>query len=275
MTKRKIIVRKKTKKHPLAEKHHKIKKAIKKLKERKKNISKLKKREEIHKIVKNELKTGVVDIETRVKNIMSTNLKVVEVGQNLREVVELLGDFEITGVPVKSGNKVVGVISDTDIMKVMEAKGILNPVKDTINLSELEKIKVETIMSKPPITINQNDRITDASDKMIKHKIDRLIVVDDNNKTVGIVTREDILKGLTSEFFMKAIKKTGGAVIDSSVDLLLSIVKNKGSVSIKELSKQMKMDIKDVENLSKVLEERGLVEIIYPIIGHPKIKVKT
>lgn len=275
MKKKKFKTEKKVKKHSWAEKHHKIKRAIKKLKEKKKHENKIKKREQIHQIVKNEIKSGVVDIDTQVKNIMSTNLKVVEVGQNLREVVELLGDFEITGVPIKDGNKVVGVISDTDIMKVMETKNILDPVKDTVNLAELEKIKVETIMSKPPITINQNDKITDASDKMIKHKIDRLIVVDDNNKTVGIVTREDILKGLTTEFFMKAIKKTGGTVIDSSVDLLLSIVKNKGLISIKELSKQMKMEIKDIENLSKVLEERGLIEIIYPIIGYPKIKVKT
>ncbi|MBU5688074.1 MAG: CBS domain-containing protein [Candidatus Aenigmarchaeota archaeon] len=254
---------------------HKIKKIIKKIKKREKEISKQQKREKIHSIVKHEIKEGYVPIETPVKNIMSTNLKVVEVGQNLREVLELLGDFEITGVPVKQGNKVVGVISDTDIMRVMREKNLIDTKKDFIDLEGLENIKVEQVMSSPPITINQNERITDASDLMIKHKIDRLIVVDDNNKTVGIITREDVVKGLTAEFFLKAVKKSEGNVINSNVDLLLSILRKKGSVGINTLAKEMRMNVKDLEDLVRILENKGIVEVVYPLIGGPKVKVKT
>ncbi|MBU5690022.1 MAG: CBS domain-containing protein [Candidatus Aenigmatarchaeota archaeon] len=247
-------------------KTHKISKFVKKMK-KKKN------RHILHEVVKTEIERNYVDIETPIKNIMSTNLKVVEVGKNLREVIELLGDFEITGVPVRNGNKVVGVISDTDIMRVMQERGLLDPKKDTVNLSGLEKIKVEEVMSKPPITIYQNEKITDASDLMIKHKIDRLIVVDENNKTVGIVTREDVVKGLTSEFFLKSLKKSGENTINSNVDLMLSILRKKNQVSIKELSKEMKMNIKDLEDLIKILENKGLVEIVYPLLGWPKVKM--
>ncbi|MEM0473376.1 MAG: CBS domain-containing protein [Candidatus Aenigmatarchaeota archaeon] len=241
-----------------------------------KYIKKLKKKKNshiLHEVVKTEIERNYIDIETPIKNIMSTNLKIVEVGQNLREVIELLGDFEITGVPVRSGNKIVGVVSDTDIMKVMQEKNLLDPKKDVVDLEGLEKIKVEEIMSKPPITVYQNDKITDASDIMIKHKVDRLIVVDENNKTVGIVTREDVVKGLTSEFFLKSIKKSGENTINSNVDLLLTIVRKKNMVSIRDLSKEMKMNIKDLEDLIKILENKGLIEIVYPLLGYPKIKV--
>lgn len=251
-----------------------VKKFLKKVKKREKEKEKHEKREKLHHIVRNEVKEGYVSIETSVKNIMSTNLKVAEVGQNLREVIELLGDFEITGVPVKQGNKVVGVVSDTDIMRVMKERNLIDTKKDFINLEGLEKIKVEEIMSSPPITINQNEKITDASDLMIKHKIDRLIVVDDNNKTVGIVTREDVVKGLTAEFFLKAAKKSEGRAISSNVDVLLSILRKKGSLSIKSLAKEMRMNEKDLEDLIKILENRGIVEVIYPLIGGPKVKVK-
>ncbi|MFH8080709.1 MAG: CBS domain-containing protein [Candidatus Aenigmatarchaeota archaeon] len=250
------------------------KKLIRKMKKREREIKQHKKREEIHRIIREDIKEGYVAIETPVKNIMSTNLKVVEVGQNLREVIELLGDFEITGVPVKKGNKVVGVVSDTDIMRVMRERNLIDTKKDFINLEGLERIKVEEIMSSPPITINQNEKITDASDLMIKHKIDRLIVVDDNNKTVGIITREDVVKGLTAEFFLKAIKKDEKNTISSTADLLLSILRKKESISIKSLAKEMKVNEKELEELIRILENRGIVEVYYPLIGGPKIKVK-
>lgn len=247
-------------------KKYKINKYIKRIK-RKKNSH------IIHEVVKNEIERNYIDIETPIKDIMSTNLKVVELNQNLREVIELLGDFEITGLPVREGNKIVGVISDTDIMKVMQEKNLLDPKKDVVNLEGLEKIKVKEIMSKPPITVYQNDKITDASDLMIKHKVDRLIVVDDNNKTVGIVTREDVVKGLTSEFFLKSLKKSGDNTINSNVDVLLSIVRKKNIISIRDLAKEMKINIKDLEDLIKILENKGLIEIVYPLIGYPKVKV--
>ena len=253
-------------------KHHKIAKTIKKIKEKQEKHNK---REQLHHVIRNEIKEGYINIETPVKNIMSTNLKVVNVGQNLREVLELLGDFEITGVPVRDGNKVVGVISDTDIMRVMKERNLYDTKKDYVDLEGLEKIKVEEVMSKPPITINQNEKITDASDLMIKHKIDRLIVVDDNNKTVGIVTREDVVKGLTSEFFLKAVKKESGNVINSNVDLLLSILRKRNSASIKSLAKEMRMEMKDLEDLVRILENKGLVEVYYPLFGGPKVKIKT
>jgi CBS domain-containing protein len=253
-------------------KHQKLSNLVKKI--QKKHETHYKK-EQIHQIVRNEIKDGYVSIETPVKRIMSTNLKVVEVGQNLREVIELLGDFEITGVPVRQGNKVVGVISDTDIMRVMRERNLIDTKKDYVNLEGLEQIKVEQVMSKPPITINQNEKITDASDLMIKHKIDRLIVVDDNNKTVGIVTREDVVKGLTSEFFLKAVKRNEGNVINSNVDLLLSILRKKESASINSLAKEMRMNEKDLEDLVRILENKGIVEVYYPLFGGPKVKVKT
>lgn len=244
-------------------------KKLEKIKEKRKE-----RKEIIHKIVKEEIKRHAIEIETRVKDIMSTNLKVVDINQNLREVIELLADFNIKGLPVKDKNRIVGVVSDTDILKVMDVKSILDAKKDEIKLSKLEQIKVGSIMSQPPITINYNEKITDACELMTKRGINRLIVVDDNNKTVGIVTREDLMKGLTTEFFLKTIEKSGEMTISSTVDLIITKVKEKGSVNIKDLAKELNQKPKDLEDLAKILEEKGLIEISYPLFGSPKIKVK-
>jgi CBS domain-containing protein len=269
---KKLKKSKEIKKQTRKSKKNKIKQQIRKSK--KVETRQPGRKETVEKIVKEEIKTQNIEIETKVKDVMTTNLKVANVDQNLREIIELLADFNITGLPIKDKNRIVGVISDTDILKVMDSKSILDAKKDEVKLSKLEQIKAESIMSKPPITINQNEKITDASELMTKKGIDRLIVVDDDNKTVGIATREDLMRGLTTEFFMKTMEKSGGTVISSIVDLILTRVREKGSVKIKDLAKELNQKPKDLEELAKILEEKGLVEISYPLFGLPKIKVK-
>ena len=65
-------------------------------------------------------------------------------------------------------------------------------------------------MSKPLITIEQSASINDATKIMNNKKIRRLVVVDQNNKMIGILTQRDIFKAidkdpdLFSEFYGNA-----------------------------------------------------------------------
>ena len=54
--------------------------------------------------------------------------------------------------------------------------------------------KATDIMSRPLITVKEDTDLYDVSKKMVKHKIRRLPVVNDNNTLVGIVTVTDIIK---------------------------------------------------------------------------------
>lgn len=55
-------------------------------------------------------------------------------------------------------------------------------------------ITIENWMSKPVVTVKPEDTLYNAIKKMVKNSIGDVIVVDDENKPIGIITERDILK---------------------------------------------------------------------------------
>jgi len=68
-------------------------------------------------------------------------------------------------------------------------------VNDFLELAkpEFEKVKVREIMNPEVITVNEHDTVAKALATMRNHGIDRVVVVDDNHRVVGIVTGKDII----------------------------------------------------------------------------------
>lgn len=114
--------------------------------------------------------------------------KVIEVGSqklitlkpemDVRTAAKILSENKIDGAPVVSKGKVVGIVTLTDIVNSVAKKK--------------EKCKISEIMSKRVITVEKDTNIYDAINIMTENNIGRLIIVD-NGKPVGIVTRTDIL----------------------------------------------------------------------------------
>jgi len=242
-------------------------------KSKEKPESQEKKMKEIHETVKDALKDGTIKIDTTVEEIMTKDVKTVKPEDNLRNALDVLSEYMITGIPVIKNNKLVGIISEADIIKVMDVRKILDAKKDEIKLSELERIKVNDIMSKDVIIISEKELITDASELMYKYHVNRLPVLDDKKKLIGIVTKEDIIRGITKEFFEKSMKGEM-SVIKTDIDKLISIVERKGPISILALSKELNVDPEQIEEWSKILEEREMIEIEYHAIGPPKLRRK-
>jgi len=61
----------------------------------------------------------------------------------------------------------------------------------------IKDITTEEIMTKSPITVNEDTNINDIIDILETKHFVRVPVVDNNGKLVGIVSRRDILKGVT------------------------------------------------------------------------------
>ncbi len=119
----------------------------------------------------------------------------------------------ISGAPVVDGDRVVGVISERDIMKLLEEHEIhLNlflpspfdivelPVRMKHELDEvMEAIKkaaavsIDEIMTKKIVTIESNATVSKAAKIMGDRGINRLPVVDKKGRLKGIVTRGDII----------------------------------------------------------------------------------
>jgi len=93
---------------------------------------------------------------------------------------------EVSGIPVvDKDKKVMGIVTEFDIIRaVKQGKDIKN-------------ITTEDIMTKNPITINEDTPVSDITNILETKNIIRVMVVDNSGKLVGIVSRRDILKGVT------------------------------------------------------------------------------
>ena len=135
-------------------------------------------------------------------------------------VTEVLREKKISGAPiVDSDNKIMGIVSEGDIMKLIEVHSpnlnlllpapfdlIELPVRMEVGYEEIANdvrkaasVLVGEIMTKKVRTVKKDASISDAALLMDKHNINRLPVVDENNKLVGIVTRGDIIGALVKK----------------------------------------------------------------------------
>ncbi len=146
-----------------------------------------------------------------VKDIMSSPAISVNEEQPLQDVLELLAKHRFSGVPVvDADNKVIGVISDTDIIRYSQTiniiplsnlSGWISPYADISDLASvrkglelLHKTKIGQVMTKKVYTIGEDATGSDVAQIMNRRKINRVPVVDNNEKLVGIVTRSDMVQ---------------------------------------------------------------------------------
>ena len=146
----------------------------------------------------------------RAKDIMTTDVIVANKNDIIANVANLLIREKIGGLPVvDEENKVVGIISETDIMKkesYVDPPRMLNFLQGIIFLDDMKKFedemraiaayKVEDLMSKDIITVNENDTFDYVANVMINKSINRVPVVDEENCLKGIICRYDIIKAM-------------------------------------------------------------------------------
>jgi len=232
------------------------------------------KKDLITKLVKGEKESPKI-IRTSIKDIMSTDLKTLNSDDNIGYVLELFSEYSITGAPVVDKEKIVGIVSETDIIRLMNQKTLFNPKTNEVKIYELQKIKVKGFMAKNVFFVNQNEKITEGSRIMDEKGVHRLLVLDNKKGLVGIITMEDIIMGLSAEFFVDSIQKATDKVIGSEIDTLLEIIQKRREITIDELVKELNLKQNHIENLAKILEKRGLIRIDYTIFGSPILKVKS
>ncbi|XP_020517921.1 uncharacterized protein LOC18426033 [Amborella trichopoda] len=112
-------------------------------------------------------------------DVMSTAIHSATVDQTLEEIEH---HFEyVSGLPVVDGDfKCIGILSKRDKARAT------NGMKSTVG----------EVMSSPPITMLHDRRVLDAAALMLKEKIHRIPVVEENGQVVGMVTRTDIFQAL-------------------------------------------------------------------------------
>lgn len=148
--------------------------------------------------------------EKLARDIMISDVKVAKKDETIEIIAKKLLDDKIGGLPVvDENNKVIGIISETDILKKqksIETPQFINFLEGIIfidNLKDLESdlkkvaaYKVEDLMSKEIVTVNLDDTFDTVANVMIKNSVNRVPVVDDEGVLHGIIARYDIIKSL-------------------------------------------------------------------------------
>ena len=62
--------------------------------------------------------------------------------------------------------------------------------------------------------------------------------------------------------------------IETTIDKLIDIIDKRGTVTTLDLSKELNVSMDRIENWAKILEDSGLINIEYPLIGPSKLRKK-
>jgi len=123
---------------------------------------------------------------------MSKNVVAVEMDDSLRIVKRIFGNTRFHHLLVVEFGKLVGVISDRDLLKALSPN--IGTLSETASdAASLDK-KVHQIMTRKPVVLEQDAGILDAIELFKTHNISCIPVVDDEYKPVGILSWRDILK---------------------------------------------------------------------------------
>ncbi len=107
----------------------------------------------------------------------------------IEDAVEDLLKYQITGAPVlDERNKLVGLIDDKDCLKVLFDIAYHN--------HPVIKSTVAQYMTNVMKTISVHANIVEVADTFLNTKYKRLLVVDDNGKLQGQISRQDILRAI-------------------------------------------------------------------------------
>ncbi|MFF4512847.1 CBS domain-containing protein [Streptomyces mirabilis] len=144
--------------------------------------------------------------QNKVGSVMATEVVTARYGTPFKEVARLLTEHRISGLPViDEDDKVLGVISETDLM--VRQAGVPDPYETPRRFRftgptrgarrQAAKGHARTagqLMSVPPVTVHADETIAEAARTMARSRVERLPVVDDEDRVVGIVTRRDLIQ---------------------------------------------------------------------------------
>ncbi len=131
----------------------------------------------IHKNMSIEAQANEVDLVKRNESGMISNPITLNENQTIIEAHEILKKFKISGLPVVDKDGIlVGIVTNRDLKYL--------PVDDTL---------VSKIMTKDNlVTAKAGTSLEEAGKILWEHRIEKLPIVDDNNKLVGLITSKDI-----------------------------------------------------------------------------------
>ncbi|GAA4800068.1 CBS domain-containing protein [Streptomyces ziwulingensis] len=134
----------------------------------------------------------------KVCDLMSDAVVRVQRGTPFKEIAHLLQEYDITAVPVvDADDRPVGVVSEADLLQKIWGGESGAPAPGAAPLPEGTKASATDaagLMTSPAVCAREDWSVVDAARVMARQNIKRLLVVDDKERLVGVVSRSDLLR---------------------------------------------------------------------------------
>ena len=132
----------------------------------------------IHKNCSIESQKSMVDKVKRSESGMILKPVTVRPNQNINDAKKIMSEFRISGLPVVKEDKLVGIITNRDIRFQIDGNMEVSACMTSENL----------------ITVPLDTSLEDAEELLHKHRIEKLLVVNDSGDLAGLITVKDINK---------------------------------------------------------------------------------
>ena len=120
---------------------------------------------------------------------MATDLVTFKPDNEIREVIAILLDRNISGAPVlNEQHEIIGLIDDKDCLRLL--------IDSVYHNQPITKATVDAYMTTVMKTISVHANVVDVANEFLNSKYKRLLVVDDKGKLVGQISPKDILRAI-------------------------------------------------------------------------------
>ena len=120
---------------------------------------------------------------TTVGQLMTKKLETINPSNTAQEAAKKMRDKKVSSLVVTDrGDEPIGIVTERDLVRQVCTKDVNS-----------NAVIVHHIMSSPMVTIDANSSVEVAADIMIQDKVRHLLVMEDENKVLGIVTSSDFL----------------------------------------------------------------------------------
>ena len=116
-----------------------------------------------------------------IRDAMTTNPRGVEVSTPVVEAAKLMKSEDVGSLPVTEGDRLVGMVTDRDIVIRVVAEG-----------KDVQTSTVGEIASRDLVTVDPQQDLDEALRLMAQHQVRRLPVVEEDGRLVGILAQADV-----------------------------------------------------------------------------------
>lgn len=120
----------------------------------------------------------------QVSELMTKTVKTIDAGATLQEAAQLMRDLDVGILPVADGGRPTGMLTDRDIV-----------IRALAEARDPRQTRVRDVITPRVFSILEERDVEEAAELMAKEQVRRLLVVDAQQRAVGIISLGDLSRG--------------------------------------------------------------------------------